>query len=71
MTKLNAASLVEVIKNIPDLAERREMALNFALWLTADNPSFDASKFLVDCMVSEGIEKKSNKSEKKVLLPLD
>lgn len=65
MTKLNAASLVEVIKNIPDLAERREMALNFALWLTSDNPSFDASQFLVDCMVSEGIEKKSNKSEKK------
>ena len=65
MTKLNAASLVEVIKNIPDLAERREMALNFALWLTSDNPSFDASKFLVDCMVSAGIEKKSNKSEKK------
>ncbi len=65
MTKLNAASLVEVIKNIPDLAERREMALNFALWLASDNPSFDASKFLVDCMVSEGNEKKSNKSEKK------
>tara|TARA_B100000519_G_C14199872_1_gene417323 strand:+ start:315 stop:518 length:204 start_codon:yes stop_codon:yes gene_type:complete len=65
VTKLNAASLVEVIKNIPDLAERREMALNFALWLASDNPSFDASKFLVDCMVSEGNEKKSNKSEKK------
>ena len=65
MTKLNAASLVEVIKNIPDLAERREMALNFALWLASDNPSFDASKFLVVCMVSEGNEKKSNKSEKK------
>ena len=58
MTKLNAASLVEVIKNIPDLAERREMALNFALWLASDNPSFDASKFLVDCMVSEDNKKK-------------
>lgn len=58
MTKLNAASLAEVIKNIPELAERRAMALNFALWLTSDNPSFDASQFLVACMVSEGKEKK-------------
>jgi len=59
VTKLNAASLSEVIKNIPDKAERREMALNFALWLTSDNPSFDASQFLVACMIAESIGKKT------------
>jgi len=59
VTKLNTASIAEVIKNIPDLAERRAMALNFALWFSTDNPSFDASQFLTACMIAESIGKKT------------
>jgi len=53
VSRKNKAAVAEVVSRIADPDIRRQVALDFALWFSTDNPSFDVQRFLRACMLTE------------------
>ena len=53
MSKKDKAAVAEVVSRIKDRDLRRQVALDFALWFTTDNPKFDVKRFLRACLLED------------------